>query len=120
MLSRRQVFRQQVVKTLCHKLKIAVFTFKIINMNEKVPIILSDIIVATSSHHSHYTRFVSNYNIIRPKVITNFGIQTFTFISSKIWESIESSLKVPMTPKLSYVMFIALGRFLKMTIQLLW
>ncbi len=33
------------------KLKIAVFTFKIINMNEKVPTILSDIIVAASSHH---------------------------------------------------------------------
>ena len=46
------------------KLKIAVFTFKIINMNEKVPTILSDIIVAASSRHSHYTRFVSNYSII--------------------------------------------------------
>ena len=75
------------------KLKIAVFTFKIINMDEKVPTILSDIIVAASSRHSHYTRFVSNYNIIRPKVRTNFGIQTFAFTSSKIWESIETSLK---------------------------
>ena len=75
------------------KLKIAVFTFKIINMNEKVPTILSDIIVAASSRHSHYTRFVSNYNIIRPKVRTNYGIQTFAFTSSKIWESIETSLK---------------------------
>ena len=62
-------------------------------MNEKVPTILSDIIVAASSRHSHYTRFVSNYNIIRPKVRTNYGIQTFAFTSSKIWESIETSLK---------------------------
>ncbi len=47
-------------------------------MNEKVSTILSDIIVAASSRHSHYTRFGSNY-IIRPKVRTNFGIQTFAF-----------------------------------------
>ena len=59
-------------------------------MNENVPTILSDIIVAASSRHSHYTRFVS---IIRPKVRTNYGIQTFAFTSSKIWESIETSLK---------------------------
>ena len=41
----------------------------------------------------HHPIIVSNYNIIRPKVRTNFGIQTFAFTSSKIWESIETSLK---------------------------
>ena len=62
-------------------------------MNEKVPTILSDIIDAASSCHSHHTRFVSNYNISRPKVRTNYEIQTFAFTSSKIWENIETSLK---------------------------
>jgi hypothetical protein len=65
-----------ILKIDVFKLKIAVFTFRIINMNEKVPTILSDIIVATSSRHSHYTRFVSNYNIIRPNVRISIGNHT--------------------------------------------
>jgi hypothetical protein len=49
----------------------------------KIPVF----IVAALSRHSHYTRFVINHNIIRPKVRTNYGIQTFAFTSSKIWET---------------------------------
>ena len=43
--------------------------------------------------HSHYTRFVSNLNLRRPLIHNNYGASTFTFIASKIWETIPLYLK---------------------------
>ena len=73
------------------KLNIAVLTYKIINTNENT--IFSDIIIAASSRHSYNTRYATNYNLVRPNVRTNYGIQTFAFTSSKIWESTDINVK---------------------------
>ena len=43
--------------------------------------------------HGHYTRFVSNLNLRRPLIHNNYGASTFTFIASKIWETIPLYLK---------------------------
>jgi hypothetical protein len=32
-------------------------------------------------------------NLVRPKVRTNYGVHTFKFISSKIWETIDIDIK---------------------------
>ncbi len=46
-----------------------------------------------SSQHSYTTRFAENQNFIRSKVRTNYGVFTFRFASSKIWESIPYHIK---------------------------
>ena len=49
------------------------------------------------SCHGHYSRFVSNLNFHRPH---NYGASTFSFIASKIWETIPLEFK-----KLCYYRF---------------
>ena len=50
--------------------------------------------------HSHYTRFVFNLNFHRPQINNNYGASTFSFIASKIWETIPQEFK-----KLCYYRF---------------
>ena len=75
------------------KLKVATFTYKIINFIEKVPSIFSDTVQLASSKHGYNTRFSSNTNFSRPNLRTNYRIYTFRYASSKIWESLDDDLK---------------------------
>ncbi len=65
-------------------LKIAVFTSKLLNKNNNVPMTFINAISTASSQHSYTTRFAENQNFIRSKVRTNYGVFTFRFVSSKI------------------------------------
>ena len=42
---------------------------------------------------SHYTRSVSSLNFHSPKINNNYGASTFSFIASKIWETIPLEFK---------------------------
>ena len=64
------------------------FTYKIINEDKNIPKIFTDVISTASTLHSYPTRFTKNQNFIWSKVRTNYGVFTFRFISSKIWETI--------------------------------
>ena len=75
------------------KLKVALFAHKIINNPTGIPTIFSGTLPLVSDFHSHYTRFVSNLNFRRPLIHNNYGASTFTFIASKIWETIPLHLK---------------------------
>ena len=56
------------------RLKTAVFTYKLINKINNVPIIFINTISTASSQHSHSTRFAKNQNFKRSKARTNYGI----------------------------------------------
>ena len=43
--------------------------------------------------HFYNTRFASNLNFSRPTVRTNYGIYTFKYVASKLWEQIPHNLK---------------------------
>ena len=75
------------------RLKTAVFTYKLINKINNVPIIFINTISTASSQHSYSTRFAKNQNFRRSKARTNYGIFTFRFASSKIWETIPNYIK---------------------------
>jgi hypothetical protein len=75
------------------KLKIATFTYKIINDSENMPVIFENMVTPASVSHSHNTRFAAEQNICRPKTRTNYGIHTFKTISSTIWETIDYKIK---------------------------
>ena len=82
------------------KLKVALFAHKIINDPTGIPIIFSGTLPLASDFHSHHTRFASNLNFRRPQINNNYGASTFSFIASKIWETIPLELK-----KLCYYRF---------------
>ena len=69
------------------KLKIANFTYRILNEPSNVPNIFSTYVTPASTSHTYNTRFASKENFSRPKVRTNYGKFTFQVSSSKIWES---------------------------------
>ena len=75
------------------KLKIANFTYKILNEPSNVPNIFSTYVTSASASHTYNTRFASKENFSRPKVRTNYGKFTFQFVSSKIWESVDYTIK---------------------------
>ena len=75
------------------KLKLALFTYKVLNEKDKLPIIFSDTITLASSRHSYNTRFAAQCNFSRPNARTNYGTQTFLFASSKIWETVDNKIK---------------------------
>ena len=70
-----------------------VFTYKLINKINNVPIIFINTISTASSQHSYSTRFAKNQNFRRSKAQTNYGIFTFRFASSKICETIPNYIK---------------------------
>ena len=75
------------------KLKLAPFTYKVLNEKAKPPIIFSDTITLASSRHSYNTRFAAQCNFSRPNARTNYGTHTFLFTSSKIWETVDNKVK---------------------------
>ena len=82
------------------KLKVALFAHKIMNDPTGIPAIFSGTLPLTSACHSHYTRFFPNLNFHRPQINNNYGASTFSFIASKIWETIPQEFK-----KLCYYRF---------------
>ena len=83
-----------------YKFKLALFIHKIKNDPTNIPAIFSGTLKLTSEVHRYNTRFATNFNIYRPSISNNYGATTFSFVASKIWESIPSELK-----KLSYSRF---------------
>ena len=82
-----------------YKLKIALFTHKITSGQANFPAIFSGTLTLASEVHSYNTRFVTSLNVYRPRV-NNYGAATFSFVASKLWETISSDLKI-----LSYTHF---------------
>ncbi len=62
-------------------------------MKEVVPKAFSSFISQAADQHTYNTRYASKMKLARPKVRTNYGIHTFKFISSKIWETIDTDIK---------------------------
>ena len=55
--------------------------------------LFSRTVPVASDFHSYYTRFVSSLNFHRSQINNNYGASTFSFIASKIWETIPLELK---------------------------
>ena len=55
--------------------------------------IFFNFITLAKSMHFYNTRFASNLNFSRPTVRTNYGIHTFKYFASKLWEQILHNLK---------------------------
>ena len=83
-----------------YKFKVALFTHKMINNTTNIPNIFKGTLTLASEVHSYNTRFVSNLNFHRPRIMNNYGAATLAFAGSKIWEKIPTKLK-----KLSYNSF---------------
>ena len=75
------------------KLRIAEFTYKLLNMKDVVPKAFSFFVSQAADQHTYNTRYTSKMNLVRPKVRTNYGIHTFKLISSKIWETFDNNIK---------------------------
>ena len=71
-----------------YKFKLALFIHKIKNDPINIPAIFSGTLTLVSEVHSYNTRFATNFNIYRPSISNNYGATTFSFVASKIWESI--------------------------------
>ena len=74
------------------KHKVALFAHKIIKDPTGIPTIFSGTLPLASYCHSHYTVF-SNLNFNKPQINNDYGASTFSFIASKIWETIPLELK---------------------------
>ena len=73
-----------------YKFKLALFIHKIKNGPTNIPAIFSGTFTLTSEVHSYNicTRFATNFNIYRPGISNNYGATAFSFVASKIRESI--------------------------------
>ena len=78
------------------KLKVALFAHNIINDPTGIPTIFSGTLPLASDFHRHYIRFIPNLNFHRPQINNNYGASTFSFIASKIWETIPLEFKKTM------------------------
>ena len=76
-----------------YKFKLALFIHKIKSDPTNIPAIFSGTLTLASEVHSHNTRFATNFNIYRPSISNNYGATTFSFVASKIWESIPFEFK---------------------------
>ena len=67
-----------------YQFKVAFFTHKITNITTNVPMIFKGTHTLSSEVHSCNTRFISNLNFHRPRIMNNYGAATFEFAGSKI------------------------------------
>ena len=75
------------------KIRIATMCYIIAHEKKDVPSIFLNFITLAKSTHFYNTRFASNLNFSRPTVRTNYGIYTFKYVASKLWEQIPHNLK---------------------------
>ena len=75
------------------KIRIATMCYIIAHEKKDVPSIFLNFITLAKSTHFFNTRFASNLNFSRPTVRTNYGIYTFKYVASKLWEQIPHNLK---------------------------
>ena len=75
------------------KFKISTFAYKSSCDEIDTPEAFNNYIKKVSDVHSYNTRYSKNLNFYRPKVRTNYGIQTFKFSLSSIWEEIPIEIK---------------------------
>ena len=75
------------------QIKLAFLKHKIKNDPTNIPAIFSGTLTPASEIHSYNTRFATNFNIYRPSTSNNYGATTFSFVASKIGESILLELK---------------------------
>ena len=83
-----------------YKFKVALFIHKILNDSRNIPTISHRTLTQASELHTHNTRFAANLNFHRPRANNNYGTSTFSFVSSKLWETIPTDFK-----KLPYTSF---------------
>ena len=62
--------------------------------NSNIPAVFSQTIQLASTCHSYNTRFADKQNFSRSKVRTNYGVHTFNFVSSEVWQSIDPEIKL--------------------------
>ena len=74
-----------------YKFKLALFIHKIKNHPTNIPAILSGTLTLVSEVHNYNTRFATDFNSYRPSI----SATTFSFVASKLWESIPLELKKP-------------------------
>ena len=75
------------------RLKVALFVYKFKNDKSNTPAVLLNILIPASDIHSYNTRYVANQNFFKPSVSTNYGVSTFKFSATKIWESVPLEFK---------------------------
>ena len=75
------------------KMRIATMCYIIAHEKKALPSIFLNFISLAKSTHSYYTRFASNLNFSRRSLRTNYGIHTFKYIASKLWEQIPHNIK---------------------------
>lgn len=80
------------LKMHVYKFKVALFTHKIVNGSTNISTIFHRALTWASEIHNYNTRFTSRLNLHRPKA-NNYGISTFAFVSSKLWEAIPTNIK---------------------------
>ena len=76
-----------------YNFKVAFFTHKITNNTTNNPNVFEGTLTLACEVRSYNTRFVSNLNFHRPRILNNYGAATFAFAGSKIWGKIPSKLK---------------------------
>jgi len=76
-----------------YRLKVSLFTYKFKNDKSNTSAVLQNIVIPASEIHSYNTRYVANLNFFKPLVRTNYGISTFKFSTTRIWESVPPELK---------------------------
>jgi anionic cell wall polymer biosynthesis LytR-Cps2A-Psr (LCP) family protein len=62
-------------------------------MKTNVPRAFSSFVLQAANQHTNNTRYATKMNLVRSKVRTNYGVHTFKFISSNIWETIDIDIK---------------------------
>ena len=77
------------------KLKISSLVHKIKDRKRAIPTVISqELIISVSEIHKYNTRYAANQNLYRPASRTNHGLTRFKILSSKIWETIPSEIKL--------------------------
>jgi len=74
-------------------IKVSLFTYKFKNDKSNTEALLLNILTPASEIPSYNTRYAANQNFFRPSVRTNYGISTFKFFPTQIWESVPPELK---------------------------
>ena len=79
----------EILKFDIFKLRITEFNCKIINGRSDIPSFFTEFPKPATQQHNYNTRYAAKFNFVR----TNYGIHTFKFIATKIWESIHIDIK---------------------------